>query len=113
MDTGGISIPISMRQMNGGLFNHSVHLSSWITLVPFQVLLLFPNASDMRLVYSCGAPPLPEPAVYRSPYLQTQMLRSLLGGFGTLHHHGLQRGFEQLEVSYVLAPTITTESGPP
>jgi hypothetical protein len=41
------------------------------------------------------------------------MLRSLLGGFGTLHHHGLQRGFEQLEVSYVLAPAITTESGPP
>jgi hypothetical protein len=31
MDTDGFGIPISMRQMNGGLFNHSVHLSglSW------------------------------------------------------------------------------------
>jgi hypothetical protein len=28
MDTGGFGIPIIMRQMNGGLFNHSVHLSS-------------------------------------------------------------------------------------
>src|ERR687898_420647 len=27
MDPGGFGIPISMRQMNGGLFNHSVHLS--------------------------------------------------------------------------------------
>ncbi len=27
MDTGRFSIPVSMRQMNGGLFNHSVHLS--------------------------------------------------------------------------------------
>ena len=43
--------------------------------------------------------------------VQAQMLRSLLGGFGTLHHHGVERGFEQLEVRY--APAITTESGPP
>jgi hypothetical protein len=28
MDTGGFGIPIIMRQMNGGLFNHSVHLSN-------------------------------------------------------------------------------------
>src|SRR5215217_1466438 len=27
MDTGRFGIPINMRQMNGGLFNHSVHLS--------------------------------------------------------------------------------------
>jgi hypothetical protein len=35
MDTGGIGISISMWQMNGSLFNHSVHLSSvrWPRLV--------------------------------------------------------------------------------
>jgi hypothetical protein len=32
MDTGGFGIPIIMRQMNGGLFNHSVHLSSVMAL---------------------------------------------------------------------------------
>src|SRR5215217_878466 len=55
--------------------------SSWITLLSLRVLLLFSDASDMRLV--------------------AQMLRSLLGGFGTLHHHGVGLGFEQLEVRYV------------
>src|SRR5215210_128563 len=73
--------------------------SSWITLLSLQVLLLFSDASDMRLVVV---------ALYHFPsrlfivaLVQTQMLRSLLGGLGTLHHDGLQRGFEQLEVGYV------------
>src|SRR5918993_662318 len=72
---------------------------SRITLVPLQVLLLFCDASDMRLVV-VALHHFPS-GLFVVALIQTQMLRSLLGGFGTLHHHGLQRGFEQLEVGYV------------
>src|SRR5215212_163931 len=73
--------------------------SSRIALVPFQVLLLFPNASDMRLV-AVALHHFPS-GPFIVALIQTQMLWSLLGGFGTRHHHGLQCGFEQLEVGYV------------
>src|SRR3954454_14380562 len=70
-----------------------------ITLVPFRVLLLFPDASDMRLVV-VALHHFPS-GLFVVALAQTQMLRSLLGGFGPLHHKSLQRGFEQLEVGYV------------
>src|SRR5215203_3699091 len=73
--------------------------SSRITLVSLKVLLLFSDASDMRLVV-VALHHFPS-GLFVVALVQAQMLRSLLGGFGTLHHHGLQRGFEQLEVGYV------------
>src|SRR5215210_9207398 len=74
--------------------------SSWITLLSLQVLLLFSNASDMRLVV-VALHHFPS-GLFIVALLQAQMLRSLLGGFGTLHHDGgIQRGFKQLEVGYV------------
>src|SRR5215218_618830 len=73
--------------------------SSRITLVPFQVLLLFPDASDMRPVV-VALRHFPS-RLFIVALVQTQILRSLLGGFGTRHHDGLERGFEQLEVGYV------------
>src|SRR5215208_1805236 len=70
-----------------------------ITLLPLQVLLLFSDASDMRLVV-VALHHFPS-GLFVVAFIQTQMLWSLLGGFGTLHHDGLERGFEQLEVGYV------------
>src|SRR5215218_8707501 len=69
--------------------------SSWITLLCLRVLLLFSDASDMRLVV-VALHDFPS-GLFIVALIQAQMLRSLLGGFGTL----LQRGFEQLEVRYV------------
>src|SRR5215204_7266550 len=73
--------------------------SSWITLLSLRVLLLFCDTSDMRLVV-VALHHLPS-GLFIVALIQAQTLRSLLGGFGTLHHHGLERGFEQLEVRYV------------
>src|SRR5919107_1500044 len=70
-----------------------------ITLLPLQVLLLFSEASDMRLVV-VALHHFPS-GLFIVAFIQTQMLLRLLGGLGTLHHDGLQRGFEQLEVGYV------------
>src|SRR5215203_1184234 len=69
--------------------------SSWIMLLSLRVLLLFSDASDMRLVV-VALHHFPS-GLFIVALIQAQMLRSLLGGFGTLHH----RGFEQLEVRYV------------
>src|SRR5215212_9862819 len=74
--------------------------SSRITLLSLQVLLLFSNASDMRLVV-VALHHFPSGLCLFVALVQTQMLRSLLGGFGTLHHDGIERGFEQLEVGYI------------
>src|SRR5215217_2290188 len=73
--------------------------SSRITLLSLQVLLLFSNASNMRLVV-VALHHFPS-GLFIVALVQTQMLRSLLGGFGTLHHDGIERGFEQLEVGYI------------
>src|ERR687892_1124212 len=73
--------------------------SSWITLLSLRVLLLFSDASDMRLVV-VALHHFPS-GLFVVAFIQTQMLLRLLGGLGTLHHDGLQRGFEQLEVGYV------------
>src|SRR5215207_2039507 len=73
--------------------------SSWITLLSLRVLLLFCDTSAMRLVV-VALHHLPS-GLFIVALIQAQTLRSLLGGFGTLHHHGLERGFEQLEVRYV------------
>src|SRR5215204_2561807 len=62
-------------------------------------LLLVSDASDMRLVV-VALHDFPS-GLFIVALIQAQMLRSLLGGFGTLHHHGVERGFEQLEVRYV------------
>src|SRR5215204_6846552 len=70
-----------------------------IAFLALQVLLLFSNASDMRLVV-VALHHFPS-GLFVVARIQTQMLRSLLGGFGTRHHDGLERGFEQLEVGYV------------
>src|SRR3954464_9194008 len=73
--------------------------SSWITLLCLQVLLLFSDASDMRLVV-VALHHFPS-GLFIVALVQAQMLRSLLGGFGTLHHDSIERGFEQLEVGHV------------
>src|SRR5215210_5119972 len=73
--------------------------SSWITLLSLRVLLLFSDVSDMRLVI-VALHHFPS-GLFIVALIQAQMLRSLLGGLGTLHHHGVERGFEQLEVRYV------------
>ena len=64
--------------------------SSWITLLSLQVLLLFSDASDMRLVV-VALHHFPS-GLFIVALVQAQMLRSLLCGFGTLHHDGIERG---------------------
>src|SRR5215213_3555413 len=61
--------------------------SSWITLLSLRVLLLFSDASDMRLVV-VALHDFPS-GLFIVALIKAQMLRSLLGGF------------EQLEVRYV------------
>src|SRR5215204_3682189 len=64
--------------------------SSWITLLSLRVLLLFSDASDMRLVV-VALHDFPS-GLFIVALIQAQMLRSLLGGFGALEHDGVGGG---------------------
>jgi hypothetical protein len=79
MDTGGFGIPISMRQINFGLFNHSVHLSSfWCEIEERATVGIDPPLASVMVRFEITESPMfglwcpgflsapPNPPIYRS-----------------------------------------------